>query len=321
MTQPDVEKNLSELLREEYEQIQSKIDKIGEFKFIVKGWALTILSGFGLGVFTYSEIPWYAVLALLPVIGIFHFLEREQDLYQTRLERRISQIEIFLRRSHSPKEENPRKKEILDDKALKDIGYSPRYGSIMGVGGKDRKSFFLDLTKKENALYCVIYFLTIGLTSLAALLPSKNNANEPQSPVEINYHSIEKSLNNEAMKSESKIDNVEEELYSLVSQIEYGDIADIDLYWESLANSLLKLKMVDAKTAKSFGGSPKVSQILNSMDFRSKKELVSTTMQMEKLSKKASNSSDENTTELQELAVGFEEQFQQLITQLRKNGR
>ena len=107
-------------------------------------------------------------------------------------------------------------------------------------------------------------------------------------------------------------------MYSLVSQIDYGDISDLDIYWKSLASSLLKLQMDKWDRPKR----KVVSEVLDSIRFiRITKQFKDRAKIMEGLSAKGSSGSfDRDELErLQGEALVFEEEFVDLIGRLRGN--
>ena len=80
---------------EEYKILQGKIDRIADFRFRIKGWAVTIVlallaSGY------IAKLPWYAYLAYLLVVLMFYMLERPQDLWHKAFVARLIEIERIL---------------------------------------------------------------------------------------------------------------------------------------------------------------------------------------------------------------------------------
>jgi len=111
---------------------------------------------------------------------------------------------------------------------------------------------------------------------------------------------------------------IEDEMYSLIGQIDYGDISNLDVYWSSLSNALTDLN-IDGWKAKSFQDQS-VSDVLSSMklDFISK-DLIETVSQMEELSHGGSSDSiDEDDLEkIQDLAQDLETLFLEFIEKLK----
>lgn len=87
------------LLWDEFKLLQDKIDKIGTFKFQIKGWAATLVLAALIGS-RLADAPWYAALLLIPAIFLFLVLEEDQSLrgtqyglYARELQNRIKAIQ------------------------------------------------------------------------------------------------------------------------------------------------------------------------------------------------------------------------------------
>jgi len=80
---------------EEYRLVQGKIDKIGEFRFIVRGWAVTL----AIAVVATAELaklhPIAMLLAIL-ALGVFAAAERREERLAAVLRRRAQRLEAFL---------------------------------------------------------------------------------------------------------------------------------------------------------------------------------------------------------------------------------
>ena len=84
-------------LLEEYKLLQSKIDKIGEDRFKVRTWSVTITMGLSLGArisATFSPVT--LVFALLTV-SIFHLVEHKQRGLGRKLGDRALKLEALIR--------------------------------------------------------------------------------------------------------------------------------------------------------------------------------------------------------------------------------
>jgi hypothetical protein len=120
--------------------------------------------------------------------------------------------------------------------------------------------------------------------------------------------------------SKNKIKDAEDELYSLISQIDYGDVSDIDVYWHGLSSAILKLKIENWKKPKLERNEVmKVSSVLEGLPIQGLSPLVQIAKKMEKLSEGGSNGniSEENLDQLQSLAVDFEELFEELLMKVK----
>lgn len=103
---PDEKQDWESFALQEYAILQDKIDRIGDFRFRVKGWVVTLITAVlvtGLA----SDMPAYALLLGLPVIASFQLLEHHQAIWQSAFGRRLFMLEVSLRRSQSVGEGAP----------------------------------------------------------------------------------------------------------------------------------------------------------------------------------------------------------------------
>jgi len=77
---------------EEYIILQDKIDKIGDFRFRVKGWTITIMIAVLFTGFT-SSAPSWVILFAIPMIFLFQTMEGYQDLLSGAYSKRIFVLE------------------------------------------------------------------------------------------------------------------------------------------------------------------------------------------------------------------------------------
>lgn len=120
-------------------------------------------------------------------------------------------------------------------------------------------------------------------------------------------------------RNKKRIDEVENELLSLIGEIDYGEIESLDTYWASLANSLLNLEIKGWQKPESFE-IPSVSEILTSINLNDvDKDLISICENMESLSEESSKDSvnEENLEELQGCTPDFEQLFEIFLDGLR----
>jgi len=107
---------LLDQLSVEYKILQDKIDKIGAFKFTVRGWSVTLVIGAIFAVGSTKLVSPLLLLLLCAFVWLFFFVEWKQSNYQSLFGDRAFQIEKEIRRlirAHS--ESLPR-----------DVGFSPR---------------------------------------------------------------------------------------------------------------------------------------------------------------------------------------------------
>src|SRR5437899_887569 len=87
-----------EWLLEEYKILQSKIDTIGEDRFKVRAWSVTITLGLIIGEKLFDAIPPPALGLALASVVLFHMLEHRQRDLARRVGGRAREIERILRR-------------------------------------------------------------------------------------------------------------------------------------------------------------------------------------------------------------------------------
>jgi hypothetical protein len=125
-------------------------------------------------------------------------------------------------------------------------------------------------------------------------------------------------------KNKNKVlSDIEDDLFSLIGQIDYGEISHIDTYWRSLSDSLLKLKIKNWDTSSSEECST-VSEILVSLSKANPdlvtQELIDLICEMEDASEASSTDSvdEENLDILQSSAIDLEELFTKFIDQFKE---
>jgi len=80
---------------EEYKILQGKLDKIGDFRFRIKSWTITLFTGFVLGSFA-SPLPKVSFLFAFVIVALFHYFERYQLIWQKAYLKRIIELEKHL---------------------------------------------------------------------------------------------------------------------------------------------------------------------------------------------------------------------------------
>lgn len=99
MQSPDEHK----FLWEEYRHLQDRIDRIGDFKFRVRGWLITLLAALGAVVWKGGEAQQWPLLWVgLPTTAVFFILEWQQQRYQEAYLQRTRAIEDVLRVKRAP---------------------------------------------------------------------------------------------------------------------------------------------------------------------------------------------------------------------------
>ncbi|WNM58752.1 hypothetical protein [Candidatus Nitrospira allomarina] len=89
---------------EEYKILQDKLDKIGDFRFKVRGWTITVISAVVTGGFIGNMTPFFLILPLL-LVFIFQLLEKNQDIWQEAFSKRVFRLERQISRKPN---ESPR---------------------------------------------------------------------------------------------------------------------------------------------------------------------------------------------------------------------
>jgi hypothetical protein len=99
------------LLWEEFKLTQDKIDRIGDFHFRVRTWAITLSTALVVAGVA-NKVPWWAYLATLPLIVAFNLIDRAQTKWQGALSARARHLEKELRGRGL---DGPRIAQYLDD--------------------------------------------------------------------------------------------------------------------------------------------------------------------------------------------------------------
>jgi hypothetical protein len=89
-------KDLLDQLSSEYKILQDKIDKIGAFKFTIRGWSITIVVASCIGATTARLPSPTLLLGLIVFVIVFWAMEHSQTSYQDTFGRRCAEIERFI---------------------------------------------------------------------------------------------------------------------------------------------------------------------------------------------------------------------------------
>lgn len=177
---------------EEYKLLQDKIDKIGDFRFRIKSWAMTLLTGLIIGGFA-SDIPTVIFLIGLPIIAMFHIFDLNQSIWHDAFVRRLSKIEFILRR-----ESKTDIKGKYFTKHRKSPGVVFSVVETMKQNGKKRllRWFVIPI---HNLFYFVLYIVILG-TFLYAFLIKKNETKTFKQNI-LNSTTINQSSNNNQVEN------------------------------------------------------------------------------------------------------------------------
>lgn len=80
---------------EEYRLVQGKIDKIGEFRFIVRGWAVTLATAI-VGAAEIAKLHPGSMLLAIVALGVFAAVERQEERVGETLAKRAKRLESHL---------------------------------------------------------------------------------------------------------------------------------------------------------------------------------------------------------------------------------
>ncbi|MBJ6752681.1 hypothetical protein [Geomonas anaerohicana] len=151
------EKIDQKLLTAEYEILQEKLDKIGEFKFKIRGWSITVLSAALAGLISQDMSPIYWVVTFIIPLT-FHYQEYEQEVLGVALGRRAKTIEQFL--FAVQRDDDSDRSEIMLKIAAKVVESVPRIAAEM----RKAKARCIDWEKlfevrRHNFFFYVQFFL------------------------------------------------------------------------------------------------------------------------------------------------------------------
>jgi hypothetical protein len=164
--------NPIDILIKEYEIIQGKIDKIGEFKFKIRGWSLTIQSAIIIAILT-GEIKevWLPIILLFIIPAIFHFLEYQQENISAALSGRALALEKVIDRIIFFPDDSDRKKGVL----LKKLNRSPKIGLTIQKYNKSLRNMWII---SKYLMYIAQYFLAVLMLFLFLTWDIKADAKE-----------------------------------------------------------------------------------------------------------------------------------------------
>lgn len=89
-------KDLLDQLSSEYKILQDKIDKIGAFKFTIRGWSVTIVIASCIGATTARLPSPFLLLGLVVFVVVFGVMEHVQNGHGDTFGRRCAEIERLI---------------------------------------------------------------------------------------------------------------------------------------------------------------------------------------------------------------------------------
>jgi hypothetical protein len=169
-------------LWEEYKLLQDKIDKIGAFRFQVKGWIVGLLGAALFSAYV-GNWPWWSYPLLLAVLGPFWLLEKDQESLSEGFGHRARILENTLRSAHvfSPRRSVPYDR-IPDLKRVPPT--SPVNAVALVARQLDRTRYGRLVRRAHGAFYVVLLALVLVATvlrfsssqSASVTSPDSNNA-------------------------------------------------------------------------------------------------------------------------------------------------
>lgn len=94
-----IETEFVDKLENEYKILQDKIDKIGAFRFTIKGWSITVILAAAFASASTAKIPaWLWLVSLLGFLVLFFFFELQQTTLRHKFGQRCILIESAITR-------------------------------------------------------------------------------------------------------------------------------------------------------------------------------------------------------------------------------
>ncbi len=161
---------LAAAMLEEWKVIQTKIDKIGEFRFHIKNWAVTVAVAFIVGAYVTNSPPSLIMAVLLPTWAFFLVEKRQEKILSVlvtraeRLERAMQRLAASLRT------------EAESAPLVKLMGAA---GSVPGLAGALRKfarSRRFDRLIFNEIIFYIVLSLFIGLLAAGDSWRIRTNA-------------------------------------------------------------------------------------------------------------------------------------------------
>tara|TARA_R110002072_G_scaffold534_2_gene3620 strand:+ start:151730 stop:152350 length:621 start_codon:yes stop_codon:yes gene_type:complete len=172
-----IDKNI--ILRE-YEVIQEKIDKIGHFKFVIKGWTITVVSGLLVGLQTIKQFNFFYYIPIPVIIILFMILEEKQAILSKVLCNRAERLELLLNRMSDPiKKINPIKREISISLAYAKVRKTPYIAHELRYKAKNDLKAVVEVVQDVNFFkryffYTVVFLMVASFGFGDWLLNSKS---------------------------------------------------------------------------------------------------------------------------------------------------
>lgn len=158
-------------LLEEYKILLPKIDKIGDYRFTVRGWSATIVLGLLFGS-SAANVPSYIILLAVPIVILFYLMERNQNNLQVVLMKRAASLERTFQAVST--------KRYVDPNPYADpIGPVPGIATAINRAGKRATRFQRAARRSDPAFYwaqAVLILIAFGLHFVPAKEKEKDSA-------------------------------------------------------------------------------------------------------------------------------------------------
>lgn len=178
---------LIEQLSSEYRILQDKIDKIGAFRFTVRGWSVTVVVASIFTVGSTKLVSPFLLLFLLPFTASFYLMEQEQNHIRGLFLGRVGQIEKEIRRviraNQSP------------GKLSHEVGLTPRIAHHLSAARRSSEMagpLFRFIERMRDPFH-PFYLAQLLIIVIAAVFLARSDKHQPPaSPTTvIEYHQIE----------------------------------------------------------------------------------------------------------------------------------
>lgn len=182
----DEDRLLIDQLTSEYRIIQDKIDKIGAFRFTVRGWSVTLVIASIFATSSNTTVSPLLLLLLIIFVSLFYALEQEQNKFGYLFGRRALQIEKEVRRII--------RSSSADGTIRYDIGRTPQIAHHLHEAAEKsapsgRFLTFKRWARNTDQLFYIGQIIVIVLTVVLLLFAhSRSSKTQEPSPASIVVH-------------------------------------------------------------------------------------------------------------------------------------
>lgn len=151
-------------LLEEYKLVLAKIDKIGDNRFLIKGWSATVLTGLLLGG-SVAKVSSYLLLAVLPVILIFYLIEAKQKSLQRLFLKRATSLERAFQETGDAKEY------VDPNPFVEPLELVPGIATLVNKHGRQATGRSKLAMKSDSLIYLLQAILVLVILTISLLAP------------------------------------------------------------------------------------------------------------------------------------------------------